>query len=86
MAVRSLVELLDRRAVILLNVSNNVQKRVLMMLPKIMPVTDLRRNTSDVLSTLREDAVVYITQHGRPTAVLLDYERYEVRHRRDVYR
>ena len=48
------------------------------MLPKIMPVSDLRRNTSDVLSTLREGEVVYITQHGRPTAVLLDYERYEM--------
>lgn len=48
------------------------------MLPKIMPVSDLRRNTSDVLSTLREGEVVYITQHGRATAVLLDYQRYEM--------
>lgn len=48
------------------------------MLPKIMPVSDLRRNTSDVLATLREGEVVYITQHGRPTAVLLDYQRYEM--------
>ena len=45
---------------------------------KIMPVSDLRRKTSEVLATIREgDDVVYITQHGRPAAVLLDYKRYE---------
>lgn len=44
----------------------------------IIPVSDLRRKTSNVLKTLREGSdVVYITQHGRPTAVLLDYEQYE---------
>ncbi len=44
----------------------------------IIPVSDLRRKTSDVLKTVREGSdVVYITQHGRPTAVLLDYDQYE---------
>lgn len=48
------------------------------MSTKIMPVTDLRRNTSAVIRNLHEKGdVVYITQHGRPAAVLIDYERYE---------
>jgi prevent-host-death family protein len=48
------------------------------MTTKIMPISDLRRNVSVVLATIREDGdVVYITQHGRPAAVLVDYERYE---------
>lgn len=45
---------------------------------KIMPISDLRRNTSEVLSAVQQhDDIVYITQYGRPAAVLLDYERYE---------
>jgi prevent-host-death family protein len=45
---------------------------------KIMPVSDLRRKTRDVIATVRNgDDVVYITQYGRPTVVLVDYERYE---------
>jgi len=45
---------------------------------KILPVTDLRRQTSAVIRSIQEEgAVVYITQHGRPAAVMLDYEQYE---------
>ncbi len=48
------------------------------MSAKIMPVSDLRRQTSQVLKSVREGGdVVYITQHGRPAAVLVDYEQYE---------
>lgn len=48
------------------------------MSTKIMPVTDLRRQTSAVIRGVQEDGdVIYITQHGRPAAVLVDYERYE---------
>ena len=48
------------------------------MATKIMPVSDLRRQTSSVIRTVREDNdVVYITQHGRPAAVLVDFEQYE---------
>lgn len=48
------------------------------MSAKIMPVTDLRRQTSAVMRGVQEDSdVVYITQHGRPIAVLIDYARYE---------
>jgi len=45
---------------------------------KIMPVTDLRRQTRAVIRKVREDGdVIFITQHGRPAAVLLDYDQYE---------
>lgn len=44
----------------------------------IMPVSDLRRRTSDVISTVRDSGnAVYITQYGRPVVVLVDYEYYE---------
>lgn len=46
---------------------------------KIMPISDLRRQASQVIKTRREGSeVVYITQHGRPAAVLVDYDQYEV--------
>jgi prevent-host-death family protein len=51
---------------------------VLNMVSKIVPITDLRRQASSLIeNVIAEGNVVYITQHGRPTAVLLDYEQYE---------
>ncbi|MAU02053.1 MAG: type II toxin-antitoxin system prevent-host-death family antitoxin [Anaerolineaceae bacterium] len=51
---------------------------VLNMSTKIMPISDLRRQTSKIIQILRDSGdVVYITQHGRPAAVLVDYEAYE---------
>jgi prevent-host-death family protein len=48
------------------------------MTTTIVPVSDLRRNTSRLLRQAGEgDEPVYITQHGRPKAVLLSYEAYE---------
>lgn len=48
------------------------------MATKIVPVSDLRRQASSVIRAVREGSdVVYITQHGRPAAVLVDYEQYE---------
>jgi len=48
------------------------------MAVKIMPISDLRRKTNDVIQAVREGGnAVYITQHGRPIVVLVDYERYE---------
>ena len=52
-------------------------KRVRKMTTKIMPVSDLRRQAGRVIRTVQEEDVVYITQHGRPAAVLVDYEQYE---------
>ena len=43
-----------------------------------MPISDLRREASNVVKQLNDgDGPVYITQHGRPTAVLVDYKKYE---------
>ncbi|MEZ4590152.1 MAG: type II toxin-antitoxin system Phd/YefM family antitoxin [Chloroflexota bacterium] len=45
---------------------------------KIVPISDLRRQTSQIIQTIRDGGdPVYITQHGRPAAVLIDYEAYE---------
>jgi prevent-host-death family protein len=47
---------------------------------KIMPVSDLRRKVSQTIKELQHaarDEAVYITQHGRPQAVLVSYEYYE---------
>jgi len=45
---------------------------------KIVPVSDLRRKASDLIKSVREGGeVVYITQHGRPAVVVVDYEEYE---------
>jgi prevent-host-death family protein len=48
------------------------------MATKIIPVSDLRRKTSDVIKSVQGGGqVVYVTQHGRPAVVLVDYEDYE---------
>jgi prevent-host-death family protein len=53
-------------------------KDVLIMTTKIMPVTDLRRQASQIIREIQtEGDVVYITQHGRPAVVLVDYDQYE---------
>ena len=45
---------------------------------KIIPVSDLRRSVSQIIKgLLQQDDTVYITQHGRPQAVLVSYEHYE---------
>jgi len=48
------------------------------MAAKIIPVSDLRRKTSDVIEIVQSGGqVVYVTQYGRPVAVMIDYEEYE---------
>jgi prevent-host-death family protein len=48
------------------------------MATKIIPVSDLRRKTSDVIRSVQSGGqVVYVTQHGRPAVVLVGYEDYE---------
>ena len=48
------------------------------MTTKILPISDLRRQISQIIRAIQEDGdVVYITQHGRPAVVLVDYEQYE---------
>jgi prevent-host-death family protein len=41
-----------------------------------MPISDLRRQTSQIVQSVQQEGdVVYIMQHCRPAAVLVDYER-----------
>jgi len=48
------------------------------MSTKIVPISDLRRKAKDVMDTVQQQHdTVYVTQHGRPVAVLVDYGRYE---------
>jgi prevent-host-death family protein len=48
------------------------------MATKIVAVSDLRRKTSEVIKAVHEGGeVVYVTQHGRPAVVVVDYEEYE---------
>ncbi|MCB0191308.1 MAG: type II toxin-antitoxin system prevent-host-death family antitoxin [Anaerolineae bacterium] len=50
------------------------------MTNKMMPISDLRRKVSQTIKELQhaaQDEAVYITQHGRPQAVLVSYEHYE---------
>lgn len=45
---------------------------------KIFPISDLRRRTAEVIGAVQAGSgVVYITQYGRPSVVLVDYEYYE---------
>lgn len=48
------------------------------MSTKIVPISDLRRQASRVIQMVRDGKeVVYITQHGRPAAVVINFEQYE---------
>lgn len=48
------------------------------MSTRIIAVSDLQRNVSRTIKELQEeDEAVYITQHGRPQAVLISYDHYE---------
>ena len=48
------------------------------MLPRLVPITDLKRQAGKVLDSLREErSPVVITEHGRAAAVLMDVASYE---------
>jgi prevent-host-death family protein len=48
------------------------------MTTKIVPISDLRRKTAQIVAAVKDDGdIFYITQHGRPTVVVLDYTAYE---------
>jgi prevent-host-death family protein len=58
--------------------SNIALNKAVNMATKIVPVSDLRRRTSDVIKAVQDGGqVVYVTQHGRPAVVVVDYEYYE---------
>lgn len=48
------------------------------MTTKIVPISDLRRRTAEIVTAIQDKGeVYYVTQHGRPIVVVLDYARYE---------
>lgn len=49
----------------------------MMKTPKIIPISDLRQKTSDVLKDLSSGDPVFITQRGRAAAVMISMKAYE---------
>jgi prevent-host-death family protein len=55
--------------------------------PKIIPVSDLRQKTRDVLRDLSSGDPVFITQRGRAAAVMVSMKAYEhSQHELDILR
>ena len=53
------------------------------MLPRLIPITDMKRQGGKVLEALRADrSPMIITEHGRAAAVLMDIASYEAMTRR----
>ena len=53
------------------------------MLPRLVPITDMKRQGGKVLEALRMDrSPMVITEHGRAAAVLMDIASYEALTRR----
>lgn len=56
-------------------------------IPKIIPVSDLRQKTSDVLKDISSGEPVFITQRGRAAAVMVSMKAYErSQHELDILR
>lgn len=59
----------------------------MMKTPKIIPVSDLRQKTSAVLKEVSSGDAVFITQRGRPAAVMVSMKAYErSQHELDILR
>lgn len=55
--------------------------------PKIIPISDLRQKTRDVLKNVSSGDPVFITQRGRAAAVMVSMKAYEhSQHELDVLR
>lgn len=53
------------------------------MLPRLVPITDMKRQGGKILDALRQDrSPMVITEHGRAAAVLMDLASYEAMTRR----
>jgi len=49
------------------------------MLPKLVPVTDIKRKATEIIAALQQDQnTLVITQHGREAAVLMDVTSYRM--------
>lgn len=49
----------------------------MMKTPKIIPISDLRQKTSEVLKDVSSGDPVFITQRGRAAAVMVSMKTYE---------
>ncbi len=59
----------------------------MMKTPKIIPVSDLRQKTSDILKEVSSGDAVFITQRGRAAAVIVSMKTYErLQHELDILR
>ena len=48
------------------------------MATKIVTVSEMKANLARVMAQLATDAApIYVTQHGKPKAVLMNYQEYE---------
>jgi prevent-host-death family protein len=48
------------------------------MATKIVTVSELKANLASVMAQLATDATpIYVTQHGKPNAVMMNYKEYE---------
>jgi prevent-host-death family protein len=53
------------------------------MLPRLVPITDIKRQPGKILDELRQDReVMVITEHGKAAGVLMDVASYEAMARR----
>lgn len=53
------------------------------MLPKLVPVTDIKRKATEIIAVLQRDQeTLVITEHGREAAVLMDVTSYRMQERK----
>ena len=53
------------------------------MLPRLVPVTDMKRKATEIIQALqREQQPLLITEHGREAAILMDVTSYRLQERK----
>ena len=53
------------------------------MLPRLVPVTDIKRKATEIIEALqREQEPLLITEHGREAAILMDVTSYRMQERK----
>ncbi len=53
------------------------------MLPKLVPVTDIKRKATEIIAVLQQNQeTLVITEHGREAAILMDVTSYRMQERK----
>ena len=53
------------------------------MLPRLIPVTDIKRKATEIIEALQRDQEpLLITEHGREAAILMDVTSYRMQERK----